>query len=53
MEKKLFNAELRFYVVIQLAKRMLEDDKITGKEYALIERKMLRKYAPFLTNTTK
>lgn len=53
MEKKLFNAELRFYVVIQLAKRMLEDGKITGKEYALIERKMRQKYAPFLTNATK
>ena len=53
MEKKLFNAELRFYVVIQLAKRMLEDGKITGKEYAMIERKMRQKYAPFLTNATK
>lgn len=49
MEKKLFNAELRFYVIIQLAKKMLEDGKITNKEYVMIERKMRQKYAPFLT----
>lgn len=53
MEKKLFNAELRFYVIMQLAKRMLAKGSISGKEYAMIERKMRQKYAPFLTNTKK
>lgn len=42
MEKKLFNAELRFYVVIQLTKRTLEGGKITAKEYAMIEKKCVK-----------
>ena len=53
MDKKLFNAELRFYVIIQLAKQMRDDSKITAREYAMIERKMRKKYAPFITNVTK
>ena len=53
MDKKLFNAELRFYVVIQMAKRMLDENIITAKEYTFIERKMRKKYTPFLTIATK
>lgn len=53
MDTKLFNAELRYYALMQLAKRMLDEGEITKKEYTFIQRKMRQKYNPFITNADK
>ena len=50
MDKKLFNAELRYYVIMRIAGKMLDEGDITKREYTKIRKKMCQKYAPYLTN---
>ncbi len=50
MTRKLFNAELRYYTIIRIAKMMLAEGQITKKEFALLRKRMAEKYNPFLTN---
>ncbi len=49
MKKEIFNAELRYYTVIRLAKLMLANGQITEKEFNCIRKQMLKKYSPYLT----
>ena len=51
MDKKIFNAELRYYTVIRLAKKMLAEGQISPKEYSFLKRKMEEKYRPYLTKS--
>lgn len=47
MDKRSFQNETAFQVVIHLARRMLAVKLITGKEYRDFEQEMLRRYQPF------
>ena len=49
MDKKIFNAELRYYTVIRLAKKMLDEGIINQKDYAEIDTKLLEKYRPTMS----
>ena len=47
MDKRSFQDETAFQMVMHLARRMLEEKLITGKEYRDFEQEMLRRYQPF------
>ena len=47
MDKRSFQNETAFQVVMHLARRMLAEKVITGKEYRDFEQEMLRRYQPF------
>ena len=47
MDKRSFQNETAFQVVMHLARRILAGKLITGKEYRDFEQKMLRHYQPF------
>ncbi|GEM_PF-6829491 len=51
MDKKIFNAELRYYTVIRLARKMLDEGQISGKKYCFLKKKMEEKYCPYLTKS--
>ena len=43
--------ELRYYLVMLTAAKMLEEELLTSAEYRVLEKKMQKKYNPFmLTN---
>lgn len=47
MDKRSFQNETAFQVVMHLARRMLAEKLITGKEYRDFEQEMIRRYQPF------
>ena len=47
MDKRSFQNETAFQVVMHLARRMLAEKVITEKEYRAFDQEMLRKYQPF------
>ena len=47
MDKRLFQNETAFQAVMYLARRMLAEKLITGKEYWDFEQEMIRRYQPF------
>jgi hypothetical protein len=47
MDKRSFQNETAFQVVMHLARRMLAEKLITGKEYRDFEQAMIRQYQPF------
>lgn len=47
MDKRSFQDETAFQVVMHLARRMLVGKLITGKEYRGFEQEMIRRYQPF------
>ena len=47
MDKRSFQNETAFQVVMHLARRMLAEKLITEKEYQTFEQEMLHKYQPF------
>lgn len=47
MDKRSFQNGTAFQVVMHLARRMLAEKLITGKEYRDFEQEMLRRYQPF------
>ena len=47
MDKRSFQNETAFQVVMHLARRMLAEKLITGKEYQDFEQEMIRRYQPF------
>lgn len=47
MDKRSFQNETAFQVVMHLARRMLAGKLITGKEYRDFEQAMIRRYQPF------
>lgn len=47
MDKRSFQNETAFQVMMHLARRMLAVKLITGKEYRDFEQEMLRRYQPF------
>lgn len=47
MDKKSFQNETVFQIVMHLARAMLAEKLITEKEYQTFEQEMLHKYQPF------
>lgn len=47
MDKRSFQNETAFQVVMHLARRMLAEKLITGKEYRDFVQEMIRRYPPF------
>lgn len=47
MDKRLFQNETVFQVVMHLARRMLAEKLITGKEYRDFVQEMICRYQPF------
>ena len=47
MDKRSFQNETAFQMAMYLARRMLAEKLITGKEYRDFEQEMLRRYQPF------
>ena len=47
MDKRSFQNGTAFQVVMHLARRMLAEKLITGKEYRDFEQEMIRRYQPF------
>ena len=47
MDKRSFQIDTAFQMAIYLARRMLAEELITGKEYRDFEQEMLRRYQPF------
>ena len=47
MDKRTFHNEAAFQMAMYLARRMLAEKLITGKEYRDFEQEMLRRYQPF------
>lgn len=47
MDKRSFQNETVFQVVMYLARRMLAEKLITGKEYRDFVQEMIRRYQPF------
>ena len=47
MDKRSFQNETAFQVVMHLARRMLAEKLITGKEYRDFVQEMIRRYQPF------
>lgn len=47
----MFEREMKFYMRLQLAKRMLESGVLTEKEFLKVKKDLIEKYHPFLTNS--
>lgn len=47
MDKRSFQNETAFQMAMYLARRMLAEKLITGKEYQSFKKEMLHKYQPF------
>lgn len=44
----MFKNELRYYLVMLTAEKMLEEEMMTPAEFKLLKKKMQKKYDPFM-----